>query len=589
MTSATDELEVDLFRAARRVALARDIYQLRMEIPRTALSLVPGDLALLIQQRSRLEVVGRFGASDEGYRAWIDECATEVLNTGRAQLFAHPEKPGREGYGRLIAAPVRMPGGAGVLVVARTTSHAYLRESQVIRLGMFGILSGLAMTAKKEGDRADLAEGQLLHVSELLSGGLLLLDPALRVAGVNAFGAQLLGVDAMGVLGHSLVDLDGGEALRAFLKSTVPVTERPPVQLANGPVKVELRSWDGGTAMLLEVADAPPSARGHHARYAFEDLVAEDPRTRDVISTARRVATTEATVLITGETGTGKELLAQAIHRASPRASQPFVAVNVAAIPSELLEAELFGHVAGAYTGARDQGREGRFELAGKGTLLLDEIGEMSAQLQAKLLRVLQERRVERVGSVVPIPVHARILATTNRDLEKEVAEGRFRSDLYYRLNVVHLHLPPLRKRPLDVPRLIDRYARRACDVLGRQPVRIAPTVLAQLRGYAWPGNIRELANLMTGTVSLLPPDVEEIVELPIFESHPEYTPVAPAPRVEGPGGGQTEAVIPLEVLERRAIENALITFGGNRSQVAKALGIGRTTLYAKIKYYGIE
>ncbi|MCO4746232.1 MAG: sigma 54-interacting transcriptional regulator [Proteobacteria bacterium] len=583
-----DQLEADLLRAARRIGLARDDYALRQEIPRTALGLVPADLSLLFQKRGRMETLGRFGPSDQGDRLWLESCAEQVIASGRPQMFDHPDVPTREGRGRLIAAPVRMVGGKGAIVVARTTSHSSLHHSQVIRLALFSHLAGLALTAVKGSARAEVLAGQLEHVSDLVSGGLVLLDPALRIMAVNSFAAQLLGVDAEAVVERSLVDLDEGPAIKAFLQSPKPIVDRGPVKLATGPVKIGVRSWDGGTALVLEAADLPPATRGHHVRFAFEDLVAEDPRTREVIDKARRAATSDATILITGETGTGKELLAQAVHAGSRRARHPFVAINVAAIPSELLEAELFGYEAGAFTGARESGRQGRFELAGRGTLLLDEIGEMSPQLQSKLLRVLQEMRVERLGGTTPLAVHARIVATTNRDLEKEVAAGRFRADLFYRLNVVHLNLPPLRRRPMDVPKLIDRYARRACDALGRPPVRISPTVLAQLRHYPWPGNIRELANLMTGTVSLLPPGVEEIIELPIFESNPEYTPVAAPMRstADGPGA---EAVIPLEIVERRAIERALIVFAGNRSQAAKALGLGRTTLYSKIKQYGIE
>jgi transcriptional regulator with PAS, ATPase and Fis domain len=285
-------------------------------------------------------------------------------------------------------------------------------------------------------------------------------------------------------------------------------------------------------------------------------------------------------VLILGETGTGKELLAQAIHAASPRAEGPFVGVNIAAVPDTLLEAEFFGVAPGAYTGADRRGREGKFKFDDGGTLFLDEIGDMSPALQGKLLRALQEKEIEPVGSNQLIPVNVRVIAATSRDLAQEIAAGRFRADLFYRLNVVTLSIPPLRERPDDLPQLCEVLADSIARQLGLPPFDIPVETVERLSRHDWPGNVRELANVLER--ALLRADGNRIAAT-------DLEPILPAPKIR-PTSSQTPALT--EILadaERQAIRGALRACTGNKAQAAKQLGISRATLYEKLTVLGID
>jgi transcriptional regulator with GAF, ATPase, and Fis domain len=287
----------------------------------------------------------------------------------------------------------------------------------------------------------------------------------------------------------------------------------------------------------------------------------------------RSVAPTDATVLITGETGTGKELMARAIHHWSVRAEQAFVAVSCAALAETLLESELFGHEKGAFTGAVAQ-RRGRFELAHGGTLFLDEVGEMTPALQAKLLRVLQEGTFERVGGTKTVTVDVRVVAATNRDLQRLVAERTFREDLYYRLSVFPIVLPPLRERPADILPLAEHILRQASRGFGKRIVSFADEARALLQAYAWPGNIRELQNVIERAAILC------------REAHitPAHLHLSASPGVSSPVAQKT-----LRELEREAILAALAAHKGNRRKAADQLGIGLRTLYPRLRDYGIS
>lgn len=289
-----------------------------------------------------------------------------------------------------------------------------------------------------------------------------------------------------------------------------------------------------------------------------------------------QVAPTPETVLIIGESGTGKELVSRAIHAASPRYAGPLVSVNCPALSAHLLESELFGHERGAFTGA-DAARTGRFELAAGGSLLLDEVTEIEPGLQAKLLRVLQERTFERVGSNETRRADVRVLATTNRDLTKEVASGRFRQDLYYRLAVVPVQVPPLRERLEDVPELIEHFRRQVAARLGREACQFDSAALDLLGRYGWPGNVRELENVVTRASVLYAGEPITVGEVGRWLS----TEHCPNERASVPVG------VSLETMERKMIEATLERFGGHRAKTAEALGIGVRTLSGKLRQYG--
>jgi transcriptional regulator with GAF, ATPase, and Fis domain len=318
------------------------------------------------------------------------------------------------------------------------------------------------------------------------------------------------------------------------------------------------------------------------ARYGFEQMIGRSPVLREALTRAAQVARTETTVLITGESGTGKELVARAIHHASPRADGPFVAVNCAALPDTLLESELFGHERGAFTGA-DRQKPGRFELAAHGTLFLDEIGELSAAVQAKLLRVLQEREFQRVGGTATLKADVRLIAATNRDLTVEMAAGRFRTDLFYRLGVFNVHLPPLRERGDDVLLLADAFIRKLAPRMGKVDVTLSRDACEVLQRHPWPGNIRELQNAIERGLITCEGTLVTAAHLAI-PLPPEQT---TAPRSH-------EAVRPaasmaLGDLERKAIIDALQRTHGHKGRAAALLGLTRFQLYSRLKRYHIE
>jgi DNA-binding NtrC family response regulator len=297
-----------------------------------------------------------------------------------------------------------------------------------------------------------------------------------------------------------------------------------------------------------------------------------------VYDLVRRVANTDTTVLITGESGTGKELVARALHNESSRESNPFVAINCAAVPASLLESELFGHVKGAFTDAKST-RKGLLEQASGGTLLLDEIGEMPLDMQPKLLRVLQERQLRPVGGNGMITVDARIIAATNRDLEGEVEAGRFREDLYYRLNVVQIHVPPLRARGNDVLLLAQLFVTKFAERMSKGVTGISSEAAKKLLEYDWPGNVRQLENSMERAVTLTRFEHITVEDLPERISHYEGSSIVPE-------GVDEEHIQTLEVLERRYVERVLRAAGGNKTQAARLLGVDRRTLYRKLERY---
>lgn len=311
-------------------------------------------------------------------------------------------------------------------------------------------------------------------------------------------------------------------------------------------------------------------------------ILGRSPAMLAMQETIATVAPTEATVLITGESGTGKELVARALHSGSARADKPMVTVNCAALAENLLESELFGHEKGSFTGA-DRRREGRFVQANGGTLFLDEIGEMPLPLQAKLLRALQEGEVQWVGSDAPLTVDVRVLAATNRDLREEVARRRFREDLYFRLNVISLEVPPLRDRGEDIPVLaahfLERFAGR-----NRKSIRgFSPQAVDSLLRYAWPGNVRELENAVERAVILCNGDLITRRELPAAITE------AASPEEASSAAVGALAGLPLDELERRAIGETLRCTGDNKSEAARQLGITRATLHNKLRKYGME
>ncbi|RMH45018.1 MAG: sigma-54-dependent Fis family transcriptional regulator [Deltaproteobacteria bacterium] len=320
------------------------------------------------------------------------------------------------------------------------------------------------------------------------------------------------------------------------------------------------------------------------SRHRFASLLSKSPQMQRVFDLVRKIHSTRTSVLITGESGTGKELVARALHSEGARKHGPFVAINCGAIPPDLLESELFGHVRGAFTGAVDD-KPGLFEAADGGTLFLDEVGELPAALQVKLLRVLQERRVKPVGATREREIDVRVVAATNRDLEEEVARGAFRQDLYYRLNVIEIRLPPLRQRREDIPMLVDHFVRRFAAEQNKRIAGVSKEAMRRLQAYDYPGNVRELENVIERAVALSDRRIE-VDALPDFASQPRLG-VADGQAAALPADGiDLDAV--LRDYERQLIERALAHTGGNRKRAAELLGISFRSLRYRLSKLGI-
>ncbi|WP_027184371.1 sigma-54-dependent transcriptional regulator [Desulfovibrio inopinatus] len=381
-------------------------------------------------------------------------------------------------------------------------------------------------------------------------------NPAIPVLIMTAYGSVSAAVDAVkgGAYDYLLKPLDFDD-LRITLERSI---EHLKLKTENRDLRDKLANTD-----------------------VFSGIIGSSRAMRDVLELAATVAPSEATVLITGESGTGKELIAKAVHMASARNAGPLVSVNCAALTETLLESELFGHEKGAFTGA-DKRREGRFQKAHGGTLFLDEIGEIAPQIQARLLRAIQQGEIQRLGSDDLLRVDVRVLAATNRDLIKEVEAGRFREDLYYRLNVVSIHVPPLRERLDDIPLLVEHFLNVFADK-NRKSVRgFTPKAMDMMLKYTWPGNVRELENAVERAVILTQTDRIGENELPlaIMKAYPGES------SIPSPMAGDSHT---LEDIEQRAILDTLAACDNNKSEAARRLGITRATLHKKLKRYGVK
>ncbi len=401
---------------------------------------------------------------------------------------------------------------------------------------------------------------------------------------------MLPGTDGFGVLEQAReIDPEIGVLMitgHASVESAVDAMKRGADDYLTKPVNLEeLRKR---VSTLIEKAQLSKRVHELEKRLGekFGRLVGRSRAMETLFRQMDLVAPARSNVLIVGESGTGKELVANALHENSPRRDKRFLPINCAAIPAEILESELFGHEKGAFTGATSR-KVGKFELADGGTLFLDEIGELPLDMQVKLLRVLEQREFMRVGGSETISVDIRLIAATNTDLEAAVEEGRFRSDLYYRLKVVTIKIPPLRERREDIPLLANHFLEMFAEENNRPDMRITPEAMRVLLNAKWEGNVRELKNVVESLVVLAPTDEIRVEDLP-----EEYlSPQAPVEVASGPGGSNIESneaggTLTMDEIERRAILDALERTGGNRTQAAELLGIGLRTLQRKLKEY---
>ena len=407
---------------------------------------------------------------------------------------------------------------------------------------------------------------------------------ALRLVSASRYDIAFLDIKMPGMDGLELqARLAAADAdLSVVLMTAYASVETAVKAMKNGAYDYIVKPFDpDDLSMLVKRAAEHRSLRAENQRLkkslesaATPLLLGASPAMRHVVDLVQSVAGSDSTVLITGESGTGKEVVARAIHAASSRRYNPMVVVNCGALPEGILESELFGHEAGAFTGARAR-HKGKFESAEGGTVFLDEIGEVSPKVQVELLRVLEEKVVTRLGGTAPVAVDFRTIAATNRDLQAAVKEGRFREDLYWRLNVVHVHIPPLRERPEDVPVLAEQFLARFAQSMSRRPMTFSPDALDALAQYPWPGNVRELQNAIERAVVVGRGDVVTAADLPLRVTQTPSSPGAVP-------GSLAEA-------ERAHVQVVLEASGWNITKAARILDVDRVTLYNKIKKYDLK
>lgn len=566
--------------------------------------------------------------SDEEYHLvasssdYLKHKGSNLYSLFKARLFQTGQtivvrEPGRHAFCRgckweghcpekaIILKPIvhqgRVLGDIGVSSFTLEQQERILHNTKALEsfLAQMGELLTVKLSEKATHDKLEQLVQQLNLTMDFAGEGLLSTDAAGRITHCNAQAASVIGRTAETLLGEPLTSLLPGDVVTAALDRSEAISnlELPPadgrearwlVSLKPMPTKLEGRV----TGLLVAIRDVADVNQllyrfGDRPEFcSFDDIIGQSAALQQVKKKAACVAASSSTVLLTGETGTGKELFARAIHAASPRRDYPFVTVNCAAIPDTLLESELFGYEHGAFTGARKGGKPGKFELANKGTIFLDEVGELPLHLQAKLLRVLEARRVERLGGLRPVTLDVRVIAATNRNLQDLVHQGQFRDDLYYRLNVIPLVIPPLRDRPEDVITLARFFLAKFARLLGKHITGFAPEVEELFRHHPWPGNVRELENAVEYAVNVTQGSTITLGSIPEGISQKWETGQAALPMPEAPFLSRSR-----QELERRAIVAALAKHGSTvegKQHAAQELGISRSTLYRKIKQLGI-
>jgi PAS domain S-box-containing protein len=436
-------------------------------------------------------------------------------------------------------------------------------------------------------------DGREITILDSINEGVFTVDLDWEITAFNRAAEKITQVSRREALGQQCCDVfrasicENACALRrtmssgkSILNATAHIIsrsgERIPIRISTALLKDDQGRTIGGVETFQDLSPIEQLQKELKSRYTFEDIVGHSAAMMKLFEILPQIADSSSTVLIEGPSGTGKELFARAIHSLSPRKRKPFIAVNCAALPDTLLESELFGHKAGAFTDAR-RDKPGRFALANGGTLFLDEIGDVSPAMQIRLLRVLQERMIEPLGSVEPLKVDVRIVAATNRDLVKLVQEGHFREDLYYRVRVISLNLPSLRERREDIPLLVDHLVAKLNRIQGKDIEGVSEEVMAQLMEYEYPGNVRELENIIEQAFVLCRGRIIELHHLPA-ELRPS-----------GPASYSKTNPMSLEAMEKLLISEALRRHKGNRGKAARQLGINPSTLYRKMKTLKID
>jgi len=470
-------------------------------------------------------------------------------------------------------------------------------------IGALEAIDGIISVEEASFMRSAMREKELSHVLNTIKEGVAILNQKGEIIECNASAGDLLsGPGAPKLSGqpiHAFLDMGSNYSLPALTNNLQNHKARL-IKFPNTVCYVDIYPCLEGMDVFRVILIIRAVADVRRLVYNFSilpnmntfgEIIYKSESMRSVIEKARYIAASDASVMINGENGTGKELIAKAIHMASFRHDEPFVAINCAALPENLLESELFGYEEGAFTGSRRGGKEGLFEFADKGTLFLDEIGDMPLVMQAKLLRVLQERKARRVGGLKEYPVNVRIISATNKNLRESVRKGEMRTDLFYRLNVIPLALPPLRERKDDIPLLAQHYANKVCEKLGRPPVIVKDAFISKLMQYSWPGNVRELINVIERSIVFADTQVLSAESLLVDEEE------LVIPQVEDPilnvivsklGDGFSSLKDFMETVEKEVLRDAAAKYRSSR-KIGQILGISNTAVINKLKKYGLQ
>ena len=576
-------------------------------IARLAARILEADhVVVAVARDGQLEAAGRDGEAPPGAGDLWRRSATAGGERERTPSeLTMSRRADAQPAGSVLVASLRGGDVDGVIYADKLLRNGQFREQDHALAFLLAEYSALALGRLRAREQERNALRRLAVTLDAIRDGVISCDEQGVVISANAALERMLRVTHGELVGKRMEQVP----TLAPLWSILAVSQRldgAVVKLASGSFVVTARPLsaeraedtanNGMVATLVELDRAQKIAQritASRPRYGFHDLVGTSDALRDAIGVAKQAASIDANVLITGESGTGKEIIAQAIHTSGQRATEPFVGINVAALPRDLLEAELFGYERGAFTGAKNEGNLGKFELAGQGTILLDEIGEMPLDMQAKLLRVLQERVITRLGGAVERPVHARVMATTHRNLQQLVDDGKFRMDLLFRLRVIAIELPSLRERPEDIPLLARHYLARFAEQQRKRVREIGPRVTTELERYDWPGNIRELANVIEAEVSLLPADTVLLDRLATrlvgrFRSA-GATSTGEFRAASSISLPPDAPILPLSEIEKRAFLHALDRSNQSVARAAEALGVSKVTFYAKLRSWGLH
>ena len=575
-------------------------------------SVLTVEVTIADERLRRIAGTGRYEGRIGG-RLVKDSAFAAVLREGRGFIIANPREhavcntcEGKQSCEERaeVCCPIMLDGkiiGVIALIACDEAQYQILLANPD---GLFDFLQRMAdllagkIAGRERLEQLHAIQQQLTTLFDTVQEGIIAVDRNGKIVNINAAAAKMLQVSQKPVLGKELALLLSGLPLADSLTTGHDVFNREAFRLIRGQrvyYVATVKTWLGGTEVwgavvtLREMAEVKKIVSNFSTQehcFSFEMILGDSPALAKAKQEAAQAAAGNVTVLIQGESGTGKELFARAIHNASARRDKPIIAINCAAIPEALLESELFGYEEGAFTGARRGGKPGKFELADGGTVFLDEIGDMSLSLQAKLLRVLQERRIERVGSTETTAIDVRIIAATHKDIEAMVSRGEFRQDLYYRINVFPLQIPSLRQRRQDIPLLINSFLARYSDKMAKNVVGTDTDAYGYLLEYGWPGNIRELENTIEYLVSIAEGKNIEARHIPqrikIARENAQLSLATDA---------QPAQLLTIAELEKNAIMNAIELFGltmRGKAQLTQALGLSKATLYRKLKQYKI-